>query len=54
MAHESRDLSQSEMKILLLKAEQIHKITTIFNQNDTEWKIGGSSVLVGNHNFQSK
>jgi hypothetical protein len=30
----SRELSQAEKKILLIKAEQIHKIATIFTQND--------------------
>ena len=30
----SRDLSQAEKEITLCKAEQIHKMTTIFTQND--------------------
>ena len=34
LAHESPDLFQAEAKIHLLKAEQIHKITTISTQND--------------------
>jgi hypothetical protein len=33
LAHESRDLSKAEKKLLLLQAEQIHKMTTMFTQN---------------------
>ena len=33
LASESRDLSQAENKINSLLAAQIHKMTTIFNQN---------------------
>ena len=33
MAFESRDLSQAEKEITACKAEQIHKMTTIFTQN---------------------
>jgi hypothetical protein len=33
---ESRDLSETEKKIIVVKPEQIHKITIIFTQN--EWK----------------
>ena len=33
---ESRDLLQAEKKILLLQAEEIHKMTTLFTQNDTK------------------
>ena len=39
LAHKSHDLSQVETK-LLLKAEQIHKMTTIFTQNDGFFKPG--------------
>ena len=31
--HESRDLSRDEIEITACKAEQIHKITTIFTKN---------------------
>ena len=34
LAHESRDLPQAETKKVLLKAEQIHKTTNIFTQDD--------------------
>ena len=33
LADESRDLSQAEKKITVVKDEQIHKMTTIFTQN---------------------
>ena len=33
LALEARDLSQAEKKITTCKAEQIHKMTTIFTQN---------------------
>ena len=35
LAQESRDISQAETKITLVKkAEQVHKMTPIFTQND--------------------
>ena len=34
LAIESGDLSQAEKEITACKAEQIHKMTTIFTQND--------------------
>ena len=34
LAVESRDLSQAEIEITVCKVEQIHKMTTIFTQND--------------------
>ena len=34
LAVESRDLSQAEIETTVCKAEQIHKMTTIFTQND--------------------
>ena len=34
LAHESRDLSQAETKITLVKRLKNHKMTTIFTQND--------------------
>ena len=33
LAHESCDSSKAEKKLLLLQAEQIHKMTTMFTQN---------------------
>ena len=34
MAVESHDLPQAEKNLLLLQAEQIHKLTTLFTPND--------------------
>ena len=34
--HESRDLSRDEIEITACKAEQIHKMTTIFTQNNNQ------------------
>jgi hypothetical protein len=34
LAVRSRDLSHAEKEIIVIKAEQIHKITTIFTEND--------------------
>ena len=34
LALDSRDLSQAEKEITACKPEQIHKMTTIFTQND--------------------
>ena len=34
LADESRDLSQAEKKITVVKDEKIYKMTTIFTQND--------------------
>ena len=34
LAPGSRDLSQAEKKITVVKPEQTHKVTTIFTQND--------------------
>jgi hypothetical protein len=36
LAIESRGLSQAEKKITACKAEQIHKMTTIFTQNNNK------------------
>ena len=35
LALRSRDLSQAEKERNACKAEQVHKMTTIFTQNDT-------------------
>ena len=43
LANGSRDLSQAEKEITTCKADQIHKITTIFNQNNKLWPF--SSVF---------
>ena len=36
LAPESRDLFQAEKEITAYKAEQIHKMTPIFTQNDIQ------------------
>jgi hypothetical protein len=36
LAVESRDISQAEKEITACKAEQIHKMTPIFTQNDNQ------------------
>ena len=45
LAPESRDLSQAEKEITSWNAEQINKITTIFDQNGPRLSFWGKIVV---------
>ena len=46
LADESRDLSQAKKEITACKAEEIHKLTTIFTQNDNLVQVLVKIVII--------
>ena len=42
----SRDLSQAEKKVTVVKPEQIYKMTIIFTQNGQQWSFSVKIVTI--------